>query len=223
MEVTNIESMTKRYFKLILGLFLFAVGTVITINANLGYSPWDVFHQGLGNIFGIKIGTANVIVGVSIVLIEMLRGIKPGIGTILNMLLIGVFMNIIMSIDIIPTFSNMYIRILTIPVGMLIIGLGSYFYIGAGFGAGPRDGLMLFLIQKTNKSIRFIRNSIEITVLIIGYILRGPVGVGTVIISLGLGYAVQFIFSIFNFDPNEVEHRSWDDEVKSIKKLVRNI
>lgn len=215
--------MTKRYFKLILGLFLFAVGTVITINANLGYSPWDVFHQGLGNIFGIKIGTANVIVGVSIVLIEMLRGIKPGIGTILNMLLIGLFMNIIMSINIIPTFSNMYIRILTIPVGMLIIGLGSYFYIGAGFGAGPRDGLMIFLIQKTNKSIRFIRNSIEITVLIIGYILRGPVGVGTVIISLGLGYAVQFVFSIFNFDPNEVQHRGWDDEVTSIKKLVRNI
>lgn len=221
--MADIETMTKRYFKLILGLFLFAVGTVITINANLGYSPWDVFHQGLGNIFGIKIGTANVIVGVSIVLIEMLRGIKPGIGTILNMLLIGLFMNIIMSINIIPTFSNMYIRILTIPVGMLIIGLGSYFYIGAGFGAGPRDGLMIFLIQKTNKSIRFIRNSIEITVLIIGYILRGPVGVGTVIISLGLGYAVQFVFSIFNFDPNEVQHRGWDDEVTSIKKLVRNI
>ena len=221
--MANIESMTKRYFKLILGLFLFAVGTVITINANLGYSPWDVFHQGLGNIFGIKIGTANVLVGVSIVVIEMLRGIKPGIGTILNMLLIGVFMNIIMSIDIMPTFSNIYIRILTIPIGMIIIGLGSYFYIGAGFGAGPRDGLMLFLIRKTNKSVRFIRNSIEITVLIIGYILRGPVGVGTVIISLGLGYAVQFVFSIFNFDPNEVQHRGWDDEVKSIKKIVRNI
>lgn len=221
--MANIESMTKRYFKLILGLFLFAVGTVITINANLGYSPWDVFHQGLGNIFGIKIGTANVLVGVSIVVIEMLRGIKPGIGTILNMLLIGVFMNIIMSIDIMPTFSNIYIRILTIPIGMIVIGLGSYFYIGAGFGAGPRDGLMLFLIRKTNKSVRFIRNSIEITVLIIGYILRGPVGVGTVIISLGLGYAVQFVFSIFNFDPNEVQHRGWDDEVKSIKKIVRNI
>lgn len=218
-----IESIAKRYFKLILGLFLFAVGTVVTINANLGYSPWDVFHQGLGNIFGIKIGTANVIVGVSIVLIEVLRGIKPGIGTILNMFLIGIFMNTIMTINIIPTFSNIYIRLITIPIGMIIIGFGSYFYIGAGFGAGPRDGLMLFLLNKTDKSVRFIRNSIEITVLLIGYLLGGPVGIGTVIISLGLGYAIQFVFNVFKFDPKKVNQRGWDEEVNSLKRIVKHL
>lgn len=216
------ETMVKRYFKLMLGLFLSAVGMVIIINANLGYSPWDVFHQGLGNILKIQIGSANIIVGVVIVGIGMLNGQRPGIGTILNMVLVGIFMNFIMNISLLPIFSNLYVRLLTIPLGMLIVGLGTYFYIGAGFGSGPRDGLMLLLILKTGKSVRFIRNSIEITVLVIGYLLGGPVGIGTVIVSLGMGIAIQFVFDLFKFDANKVVHRGWDDEVESLKRVVEN-
>lgn len=217
-----IRTMGDRYFKLILGFFLFGVATVIIINAELGYSPWDVFHQGIANMFNIKIGTANIIVGILIVGFGVIKGQRPGIGTILNMILIGIFINIIMSLGVIPKFSNVYIRLITIPIALLIMGLASYLYINSGFGAGPRDGLMLLLLEKTDKSVRVIRNSIEITVLVIGYLLGGPVGVGTVIISLGLGFAVQFVFNLFKFDPKLVIHRGWDDEVESLRKLAKN-
>ena len=210
-----------RYFRLFIGLFFCSIGIVMTINANLGYSPWDVLHQGIGNIINTTIGTANIIVGVVIVTIEIIMGQRPGIGTFLNMSLIGVFMNIIMNNNLIPTFENLYVRIFTIFLGMIIIGIGSYLYIGAGFGAGPRDGLMILLLKKTNKSVRFIRNSMEVSALIIGYFLGGPIGIGTVIVSFGLGPSIQLVFNMLNFDAKNVTHRRLDDEVRSIKNLFK--
>lgn len=211
----------KRYLKLILGYFIFAVGVVITINANLGYSPWDVFHQGVGNIFNIKIGTANIIVGLIMLIVEVWYGEKFGMGCILNIILIGSFINIIMTNNLLPIFSNTYIRLFTIPIGMLIMGLGTYFHINAGFGAGPRDSLMIILLKRTNKSVGFARNSIEITALVMGYLLGGPVGIGTVIISLGLGFAIQFVFKILKFNPQDVIHRSLEDEIEGVKSLFK--
>ena len=179
-EWVKVKEIMLRYFKLVLGFFIFALGVVITINADLGYAPWDVFHQGIGNIFKIKIGTANVLVGLFMIVFGLLNGQKLGIGSILNMILIGSFINLIMTNEWLPIFSNLYIRLLTIPIGMLVMGLGTYFHINAGFGAGPRDSLMVIIMKKTNKSVGFARNSIEITVLVLGYLLGGPVGVGTV-------------------------------------------
>lgn len=215
------NKITLRYFRLFLGLFLCAIGIVMTINANLGYSPWDVLHQGIGNILSIKIGTANIIVGIAIVTVEIIMGQKPGIGTFLNMSLIGVFMNIIMSNNLIPTFENLYVRIFTIFLGMIILGMGSYLYIGSGFGAGPRDGLMILLLKKTDRSVRFIRNCMEVTALVIGYLLGGPIGIGTVIISFGLGPSIQLVFNMLSFDAKNVTHRQLDDEIKSISNLFK--
>ena len=219
MENTN--KMIVRYFRLFIGLFICAIGIVMTINAELGYSPWDVFHKGLGNILGTSIGTSNIIVGVVIVIIEVTMGQKPGIGTLCNMSLIGVFMNIIMNNNLLPTFDNLYANILMIFIGMIIIGIGSYLYLGSGFGAGPRDGFMILLLIKTNKSLRFIRNSMEVTALTLGYILGGPVGIGTVIISVGLGPTIQLVFNMFKFDAKGVKHRQLGDEVKACKNLFK--
>lgn len=215
------NKMVVRYFRLFLGLFFCAIGIVITINANLGYSPWDVLHQGIGNILNIPIGTANIVIGVGIVSIEIIMGQRPGIGTFLNMSLIGVFMNIIMNNDLVPTFDNVYVRIFSIFIGMIILGMGSYLYIGSGFGAGPRDGLMILLLKKTDKTVRFIRNCMEITALVIGYFLGGPVGIGTVIVSFGLGPSIQLVFNMLNFDAKNVTHRQLDDEFRAIKTLFK--
>lgn len=220
-SMRNMNKMTVRYFRLFLGLFLCAIGIVMTINANLGYAPWDVFHQGIGNIIGIKIGTANILTGIVIVGIEVMMGQRPGIGTLCNMSLIGVFMNIIMTNNLIPILYNVIARIIMIFIGMIIMGIGSYLYIGSGFGAGPRDGFMILLLKKTNKSVRFIRNSIEITALIVGYFLGGPIGIGTIIMSFGLGPSVQLVFNMFNFDAKEVKHRQLGDEFKSLKNLIK--
>lgn len=215
------KDMIIRYLRLFLGLFLCAVGIVMTIEANLGYAPWDVFHQGIGNILGVQIGTANVITGVVIVAIEVVMGQRPGIGTLANMSLIGVMMNIIMNNHFIPNFSNLFARVFMIFIGMIIMGIGSYLYIGSGFGAGPRDGFMILLLKKTNKSVRFIRNSMEITALIVGYILGGPVGIGTVIMSFGLGPSIQLVFNMFYFDAKTVKHREFSDEVKLVKSIFK--
>ena len=217
----KMNKMTVRYFRLFLGLFLCAIGIVMTINADLGYGPWDVFHQGLGNIIGIKIGTANILTGIAIVIIAVAMGQRHGIGTICNMALIGVFMNIIMNNNLLPILDNVAARLVMMIIGMMIIGIGSYLYIGSGFGAGPRDGLMILLLKKTNKSVRFIRNSMEITALIVGYTLGGPVGLGTVLISFGLGPSIQLVFNMFNFDAKNIVHRQLKDEVKSIKDLLK--
>ena len=152
----------------------------------------------------------------------LFRSQKLGIGSILNMILIGSFINLIMTNEWLPIFSNLYIRLLTIPIGMLVMGLGTYFHINAGFGAGPRDSLMVIIMKKTNKSVGFARNSIEITVLVLGYLLGGPVGVGTVVISLGLGICVQFVFNLLDFDPKIVEHRGLADEIDGVKALFKN-
>ena len=220
-SMRNMNKMTVRYFRLFLGLFLCAIGIVMTINANLGYAPWDVFHQGIGNIIGIKIGTANILTGIVIVGVEVMMGQRPGVGTLCNMSLIGVFMNIIMTNNLLPILDNVIARIIMIFIGMIIMGIGSYLYIGSGFGAGPRDGFMILLLKKTNRSVRFIRNSIEITALIVGYLLGGPIGIGTIIMSFGLGPSVQLVFNMFNFDAKEVKHRQLGDEFKSLKNLVK--
>lgn len=208
--------------RLFIGLFLYAVGIVFTINANLGLSPWDVFHQGVSKLTGITMGQASIIVGLMIVILDWVLGERVGLGTILNMLFIGIFMDLLMLNHLVPIFHNIILKAIMMFLGMFIIGIASYFYIGAGLGSGPRDGLMVSLTKKTKKSVRFIRNCIELTVLIIGYFLGGTIGFGTLIMVIGGGYFVQFAFKIFKFDVRKVEHRFIDDYVKIIKDRFSN-
>ena len=169
--------------RLFIGLFLYAVGIVFTINANLGLSPWDVFHQGVSKLTGITMGQASIMAGLIIVILDWVLGERVGLGTILNMLFIGIFMDLLMLNHLVPIVHNIILKVIMMFLGMFIIGIASYFYIGAGLGSGPRDGLMVSLTKKTNKSVRFIRNCIELTVLIIGYFLGGTIGFGTLIMS----------------------------------------
>jgi uncharacterized membrane protein YczE len=203
--------------RLFLGLFLYAVGIVLTINANLGLSPWDVFHQGVSNHIGITMGQASITVGFIFVILDWILGEKLGIGTICNMLFIGIFMDVLMLNNLIPVFNNLFAQVLMMLLGMFVIGIASYFYIGAGLGSGPRDGLMVALTKRTKKSVRFVRNSIELTVLAIGYTLGGTIGVGTLIMVLGVGYFVQFAFKLFKFDVRQVNHRFIEDYIKIIR------
>jgi len=208
--------------RLFIGLFLYAVGIVFTINANLGLSPWDVFHQGVSKLTGITMGQASIMAGLMIVILDWVLGERVGLGTILNMLFIGIFMDLLMLNHLVPIFHNIILKVIMMFLGMFIIGIASYFYIGAGLGSGPRDGLMVSLTKKTKKSVRFIRNCIELIVLIIGYFLGGTIGFGTLIMVIGGGYFVQFAFKIFKFDVRKVEHRFIDDYVKIIKDRFLN-
>ncbi|KUO77994.1 MAG: hypothetical protein APF81_09670 [Desulfosporosinus sp. BRH_c37] len=214
--------MVRRVIRLFIGLFLFAVGIVFTINANLGLSPWDVFHQGISHLTGITMGQASIVVGIILVLLDAVLGERLGWGTLCNMLFIGLFMDFLMLNHLIPIYEGIIPSVIMMLLGMAVIGVASYFYIGAALGSGPRDGLMIALTKMTHKSVRFIRNAIEISALIVGYLLGGFVGIGTLIMALVLGNIIQLSFTVLKFDINSIEHRFIDEDLKLLKvKLLK--
>lgn len=196
----------KNFSRLILGILLYALGIVLSINANLGVSPWDTFHQGISNLVNITFGQASIAVGFIIVLLNLYLKENIGIGTILNMVLIGVFIDLIMYYNLIPIMDSLIPGLIMIILSMFVIALATYCYIGAGFGSGPRDGLMVGLTKKTGRPVGLIRGLIELAVLIIGFLLGGKVGIGTVILAFGIGPIVQFTFHKLNFEVGDVEH-----------------
>lgn len=211
------KEILKRVAKLFLGLFLYALGIVMTINANLGLAPWEVFHQGLSKILGITMGQASISVGIILVILDSLFGERLGWGTLCNMIFIGLFLDILMLNNLVPVFQSLIPKFIMMLLGVFTIGVASYFYISAGLGSGPRDGLMIALTKKTDKSVRFLRNCIELSVLAIGYLLGGSVGVGTPIMALSAGYFVQFAFRLFKYDLKETQHRFIDEDIKYIR------
>lgn len=211
------------FIRLFIGYFVCAIGMVMTINANLGVSPWDVLHQGIGNVTGLTLGKANIIVGFTIILIDIILGQNIGWGTIFNMTTIGIFIDFIMRNQLIPIFDSFLPSLLMMVVGMLILGYGVFIYISAGYGAGPRDGLMVALTKITKKSVRFVKNSVEILALTIGYFLGGSVGIGTAIMSILGGYFFQFAFRTVNFNVSEVNHRWIKDDINYIKEKLNRI
>lgn len=182
------------YIQIMGGLFVLAAGIVSILKANLGMGPWSVFHVGLTYHVPITLGRVTQIVGLIIIAFSLVLQIYPGIGTILNMIFVGFFIDLINPY--VPFMDNYFSQIALLTCSILLIGIGSGLYINANLGAGPRDGLMLGLSTKTGKSIRLVRNSIEITVLVVGFFLGGPVGVGTVVFAFAIGPFVQFFLEV---------------------------
>ena len=137
-----------RLIRLFAGYFLYALGIVMAINANLGIAPWDVLNQGIGNVLNISIGKASILVGFVIVLVDIYFGENIGWGTVFNMIFVGIFIDILMINNLVPRFDSFLPSLLMILVGLLIIGFACFFYIGAGLGIGPRDGLMVALTKR---------------------------------------------------------------------------
>jgi len=215
------KNLPLRFFKLLCGLFLYALGIAVTIKANIGYGPWEVFHVGLGKVVGMSIGNASIIVGFIIILITLLMGEKVGIGTIVNMFLIGFFLDMLLKSNFIPLIENIYVGIIVLILGLYIISIGSYFYIGSGFGAGPRDGLMVALTRKTKMPIGLIRSMIELSATIIGWMLGGMVGIGTLISGFAIGFCVQSTFRWLKFKPTEIRHSTLIETFNDIRSGLR--
>ena len=205
-----------RFGRLIFGLFLYALGIVFTIKANIGYAPWDVFHIGISKTIGITIGAASIIVGLLVVLIVWIAKEKIGFGTLLNMILIGIFMDILFYIDIIPIFDNAILGFLELSIGLFIIAIASYFYINSGFGAGPRDSLMIFLVRKAKLPVGVIRTTLEILVTFLGWLLGGKVGIGTVIAGFWIGFCIQITFKALRFNPTKIKHQDFLETINAI-------
>ncbi len=162
--------------------------------SQLGLSPWEVLHDGLAKVSGVEIGTVSIFIGIPILLLWIPLREKPGIGTVLNILIVGTVTNLTLLIT--PAASQLLLQIFWLVAGLLIIGLGSALYLGSRLGAGPRDGLMMALYRRSGWSIRLVRSIIEISVLFIGWLLQGTVGVGTLAFAFGIGPIIQLMFRL---------------------------
>ncbi|MBU4439737.1 MAG: hypothetical protein KJ779_09225, partial [Firmicutes bacterium] len=181
-----------------------------------------VLHSGISQTLGVSIGLVNTAVGAIIVIIVCLFGEKIGIGTIFNMFMIGLFMDLILYLDFIPIYQNFWIGTLVLILGLFIISLGTYFYISSAFGAGPRDSLMVAITRKTNLPVGLCRGILEVSVVIIGWFLGGMVGLGTVISAFAIGFCVQITFRLLKFDPTQVNHETFGVMIQNLRNLKKN-
>jgi uncharacterized membrane protein YczE len=183
---------------------LFGLGLALMVISDLGLSPWDVLHQGISRQTGIPIGTAVIITGFAVLLLWIPLHERIGIGTIANAIVIGLVLD--GALLVLPeTLENVVLRWVALLAGVVIVAIGSGFYIGAGLGPGPRDGLMTGLARR-GISIAWARAWIEITALVTGWLLGGTVGVGTVLFAFGMGPLVQFFLQRLSLIP--VAHRA---------------
>ena len=208
--------------RLFAGFILYGLAIVVMVNAEVGLSPWDVFHQGVSMKTGITMGQASIIVGLVIVILDAVLGEGVGWGTVFNMIFIGIFLDIIKAMNIVPVADNLFMGLIMMVIGIILSAVATVLYLGAGLGSGPRDGLMLALNKKLSKPVGMIRTSIEVSALVIGWFLGGKVGIGTIMSAFGLGYAIQFGFKICKINSKEIKHRIITDDIKDLKELIEN-
>ena len=174
---------------LIIGLILFGLGETMLIAANVGVSPWTVLAQGISIKTGYSIGIATFIVSIGVLILWIPLKQKPGIGTILNTIIISIVLDV--SLPYLPTPESFFLQALQVFIGVIIVGLGSGFYLISNLGPGSRDGLMTGLQKKTTLPIALIRATIEVSAVVFGFYLGGVVGIGTLVFAFGIGPAVS--------------------------------
>lgn len=184
----NFKPKLLTFFFLCFGLVLFGLGEGLLIVSAVGASPWSVLAQGIYLNVGFSVGILTILISVGVLFLWLPLNQKPGIGTILNALIIGLMIDI--CIKYVPTPENYISQLFLAIVAVLTVGLGGGIYLVANLGAGPRDGLMIGLQKKTNLPIASVRAFLEITVMSIGWYLGGTVGVGTLLFAFGIGPAV---------------------------------
>src|SRR6185503_10211311 len=181
----------RRWARLLTGFACFAFSIAFMKQANLGLGPWDVLSDGLAGLTGMQLGTVSIVIGIALLLLWIPIREKPGLATVLNVVLVGAFANVTLAI--VQSPSGAFLRSLWFVSGLILAGLGTVLYLGSKLGAGPRDGLMLGLSRRKGWSVSRTRTALEVLVLIIGWVLGGAVGIGTIIFALTIGPTIQFI------------------------------
>ena len=189
-------SVARRLPGLLAGLVVFGVGIAIMAASGVGLGPWEVFHQGIANRTGLTLGTMSILVGIPVLALWWPLGERPGLGTILNVALIGTATNV--ALPLLPRPVEPVVQLAMAAAGVLLIGVATGLYLAADLGAGPRDGLMTGLHRHYGWSIRRARTAIELPVLAAGFLLGGTVGIGTLLFTFGIGPVVQAALAIFD-------------------------
>ena len=183
--------MTRRLSQLFVGLFLYGISLAFVLRAELGLAPWDVLHQGLAELTGTSVGSMVIAVSFVVLLLWIPLRQAPGFGTIANAILVGVSVDL--SLLVLGDVGSWPARILLLVGGVLLNALATALYIGALLGPGPRDGLMTGLVRRTGRSVRSVRTSLEVMVLVIGWLLGGTFGIGTLLYAFAIGPIVHVL------------------------------
>lgn len=187
--------MLRRLIQLYIGLILYGVSTAVYVRANLGADPWNVFHLGVAGLASMDIGMVMILTGAAVLLLWIPLRQRPGLGTISNVIVLGLAADATLSL--MPPLESLWLRAVLLLLAVLLNALATGMYIGAGFGAGPRDGLMTGIHARTGWPIQRIRTTIEISVLLIGIVLGGAFGIGTVLYALAIGPLIQICLPWF--------------------------
>lgn len=190
LEQLRAGRLPRRLVQLLVGLWLFGASEALMIDSALGNAPWDVLHQGLALRTGISIGSVVVLTGVVVLLLWIPLRQWPGLGTVANTIIIGIALDATLAM--LPPVRGVVVRVLALVAGVVLNGLAGGLYIGSQLGPGPRDGLMTGLNLRTGISLRLARTGVEVAVVLIGWVLGGTVGVGTILYALAIGPLTQF-------------------------------
>ncbi|MDY3618247.1 YczE/YyaS/YitT family protein [Agathobaculum sp.] len=214
--------MYAQYFRRMLwlaaGMLVSAVGIVMMLQANIGLEPWSVLQQGMAQTIHITYGTASVIVGAGAILIAVLCGESFGFGTIINIVLCAVFIDALLFLGWIPQMTGLASGLLMLAAGLELLALGTWMYMKSALGAGPRDALMVALARKTGRSVGLCRATVEVFVILTGWLLGGQVGVGTVVAALGLGSLFNINFHLLGFHAAEVHQESVAETLRILRQ-----
>ena len=201
------------------GLLIFALGVHLTIRANLGLAPWDCLGMGIAKHTPLNYGLSMTAMAVIILIIDVLMKEKIGFGTIIDALLTGNFVQLFNDVDPFPETHSLWAGIPIIIAGLALMAIGQYFYMKSAQCCGPRDALLVGLGKRMHKlPIGAVQVILWGTVLLIGWLLGGPVGIGTIISTFGSGIVMQIIYSIIKFEPRKIEHQSVLATAKQLKE-----
>ena len=195
-----------RWVALISGLAFFAFGIVLLLESRLGLSPWDVLSQGIAKHSPLSFGNANIASALVVLVLARRLGARIGPGTVANAVLIGLFLDVFLGLDAVRRLGeqSLGVRAGELVVGIAVIGAATALYIGAALGAGPRDSLMLVVSRRTGARVGVVRTAIESVVTVVGFLLGGKVGIGTLAFALGIGLAVEASFWLLARSPASI-------------------
>lgn len=188
----------RRLVQLYAGLVLYGLSMALLVRSGLGVMPWDVLHQGLARQLGWSLGVVTIVVGALVLLAWIPLRERPGLGTVSNVVVIGLALDAALAV--LPEPASLPLRIALVPIGILLNAVATAAYIGVHLGPGPRDGLMTGLVRRTGRSVRLVRTSIEIAVVTLGWLLGGTLGVATVLYALAIGPLVHALLPRLSVD-----------------------
>lgn len=213
----------RRLLWVVLGMVVSAVGIVMMLQANIGLEPWSVLQQGMAQSFGMTYGTASIIVGAAAIGVAILCGEGFGIGTILNITLCAIFIDFLLARGWIPLMDDLLSGTLMLLGGLELLAIGTWLYMKSALGSGPRDSLMVALARKTGRSVGLCRAVVEIGVILLGFLLGGQVGIGTVISAVALGTLFNLNFALFRFRAAEVHQENLLESFRNLKGRIHTL